>query len=155
MSESVDAGADLRLVRRLLVAPPAAGLGDLGPALVALRAALPRAAVFLLAPARELGLAAVERLAAARLELALIFTGEGETAFEAAYLAYLAGVPVRAGFAVEFGGGVLSPALRPPPPGTPGPARHITLLRALGLCAAHPRRASALKERPSCDDSAS
>jgi hypothetical protein len=138
--EAVDLLGSARPVRRLLIIPPAAGLGDLGPALTALRAALPRAAVHLFAghnftdfadPAPAL--LAVERLAAARLDLALIFTGEGETAFEAAYLAYLAGVPVRAGFADEFGGGVLSPALRPPPPGTSGPARHLSLLRGLGL----------------------
>jgi hypothetical protein len=94
----------------------------------------------------------IAELAAARLAAALVITDERESAFEAAYLAYLAGVRVRAGFAGEFGGGVLAPAVAPPPAGTVGAARHLFLLDALGLGAT---AAPAVKARPSCDDSAS
>lgn len=162
-----------RAVARLLVIPPAAGCGELILPLRQVRAALPDAALVLLAdprvavrgavdevvadealarfePARLCGL--VERLAAARLDAAVVFTDERESAFEAAYLAYLAGVRVRAGFAGEFGGGVLAPAVAPPPVGTAGAARHLFLLDALGLGAT---ATTAMKARPQCDDSAS
>jgi hypothetical protein len=171
----IDPRAALRRARRLLVVPPAAGCDELGPALIRLRVALPQALVVLLADARAAGRVAafvdevipagawtrfdarrlaalVERLAGARLDAALVFTAVGETAFEVAYLAYLAGIPVRAGFAVEFGGAVLSPAVPPPPAGVIGPGRHLSLLDALDLSAA--LASAGAKARPSCDDSA-
>lgn len=141
----------------MLVVPPARGAGDLAPALRRLRGSLPGATVVLLAgapdgapadptladevlPARALarldpaGLPAlVDRLAAARVDAALVLTAEGESAFEMAYLAYLAGIPLRAGLAAEFGGGVLSPWVRPPAHGTPAVRRHLFLLGELGL----------------------
>ncbi|MFZ6183151.1 hypothetical protein [Nannocystis pusilla] len=172
----LDPRVALRRARRLLVVPPAAGCDELGPALVRLRVAVPQAMVVLLADARAAGRVAafvdqvvpagaltrfdaphlstlVERLAAARLDAALVFTAAGETAFEVAYLAYLAGIPVRAGFAGEFGGGVLAPAVPPPSARVIGPGRHLSLLDALDLSAT--LAPASAKARPSCDDSAS
>lgn len=59
--------------------------------------------------------ALIEQLAAARFDAALVFTEPDHTAFDAAYVAYLAGIPVRAGLAAEFGGAVLTARARPPP----------------------------------------
>jgi hypothetical protein len=168
-----DAPSFPQAVGRLLVIPPAVGCAELTLPLRQVRSALPNATLVLLAdprvevrldvdevvadgalarfdPTRLPGL--VDGLAAARLDAAVVFTDERESAFEAAYLAYLAGVRVRAGFAGEFGGGVLAPAVAPPPVGTAGPARHLFLLDALGLGAT---ATTAVKARPSCDDSAS
>ena len=140
----------------MLVVPPAGATDDLAPALRRLRSALPGARLVLLAgsPAERLppfaadvdevltdparagtgpALASIERLAAARLDAAIVFTAAGESPFEAAYLAYLAGIPLRAGISAEFGGGVLSPWVRPPPRDTPGAGRHLFLLGELGL----------------------
>jgi ADP-heptose:LPS heptosyltransferase len=57
----------------------------------------------------------IDRLAAARFDAALVFTAADETAFDGAYLAYLAGIPVRAGLTTEFGGALLSACVHPPP----------------------------------------
>ncbi len=147
----------MRGARRVLVVPPASGPAELGPALRRLRATLPDATLVLLADHADgtdgeaplvdevvpiggpMGFdlddlpALIERLAAARLDAALVFTAEGETAFEAAYVAYLAGVPLRAGLGAEFGGGVLSSSVRPPPDGCGAAERHLFLLDQLGL----------------------
>jgi hypothetical protein len=167
---------DLRALRRWLVVPPAIGCRDLGPALARMRQALPAATLAVLGdapgpvtiaacvdewvPDRALARFAVDRLpalverwAALWFDAAVIFTDEGDTAFEAAYLAYLAGIRVRAGLACEFGGGVLAPAIAPPPAGTRGPTRHLFLLEALGLHAAPAGAGDPL--RFSCDHSAS
>jgi ADP-heptose:LPS heptosyltransferase len=58
--------------------------------------------------------ALINRLAAARFDAALLLTDADETALDTGYLAYLSGIPVRAGFATEFGGAVLSDRVRPP-----------------------------------------
>ncbi len=149
--------AGMRGARRVLVVPPVSGPTELGPALRRLRATLPDATLVLLAEHADgddgdatlvdevvsiggpMGFnlddlpALIERLAAARLDAALVFTAEGETAFEAAYVAYLAGVPLRAGLGAEFGGGVLSSWVRPPPDGCVAAERHLFLLSQLGL----------------------
>lgn len=57
----------------------------------------------------------IDQLAAAHFDAALVFTAADETAFDGAYLAYLAGIPVRAGLATEFGGALLSTCVHPPP----------------------------------------
>ena len=150
--------AGVRGARRVLLVPPVSGAAELEPALRRLRAILPDATLILVgdddpscaASAAKLvdevvpsggpigfnleGLPAlIDRLAAARLDAALVFTAEGETAFEAAYVAYLAGVPLRAGLGAEFGGGVLSSWVRPPPDGFAAAERHLFLLHELGL----------------------
>lgn len=147
--------ADVRDARRVLLVPPVDGTATLGPALRRLRTALPDATLVLLAEGEDihpsdlvdervpftgsLGFnredlpALIDRLAAAHLDAALVFTAEGETAFEAAYIAYLAGVPLRAGLAAELGGGVLSSPVPPPPDGFAAAERHLFLLHRLGL----------------------
>src|SRR3954447_11388987 len=52
--------------------------------------------------------ALVERLAAGRWDAAVIFTSFSQTPFPAGYAAYLAGIPIRAAQAADFGGAVLS-----------------------------------------------
>jgi ADP-heptose:LPS heptosyltransferase len=145
------AAARLAAARRVLVVPPARGPADLGPALARLRRSLPDATLVMLASAScpladellpddewtHLDVKAlptlIDRLAAAALDAALVFTDEHESAFEVATLAYLAGVPLRAGLDDEFDGGVLAPWLRPPREPLPPAGRHLYLLRALGL----------------------
>jgi ADP-heptose:LPS heptosyltransferase len=132
-----------RPAKRVLVVAPACPSEDPSENFVQtlqrVRAALPSASIVLLAsgpsadprhaslvdevvpgdalarldPARLRSL--IERLTAQRFDAALVFTAADETAFDAAYLAYLAGIPVRAGLATEFGGGLLSACVRPPP----------------------------------------
>ena len=81
-------------------------------------------------PARDLAL--VERLRSLAADAALVLTSFSQTAWPAGYAAYLAGIPVRAGHADDFGGAILSHPV-------PGPApvhqvdRNLHLLRALGV----------------------
>lgn len=82
-------------------------------------------------PARELAL--VERLRAGRYDAALICTSFSQTPWPAAYATYLAGIPVRAAIAVDFGGSVLSHAVPPPPGGTHQAERNLHLVESLGL----------------------
>jgi ADP-heptose:LPS heptosyltransferase len=142
----------LAAAERVLVVPPTGADERFGPTLERLRSSLPNATLVLLArgdtpayprlvdevvPGDALACvepaalsALIDRLAAARLDAALVFTTTGESAFEVAHLAYLAGIPVRAGLATEFGGGVLSPCIRPPA-GLPERARDSFLLDQL------------------------
>src|SRR4051812_2412910 len=86
-------------------------------------------------PARELAL--VERLRALDADAAVILTSFSQTAWAPAYACYLAGIPVRAGHAPDFGGSLLSHPV-------PGPApehqadRNLHVVRALGVPVADP-----------------
>ena len=82
-------------------------------------------------PAREQGL--IDRLRRGHWDVALIATSWRQTAWPAGYLAYLAGIPVRVGFASDFGGSVLSHVLPLPPEGTHAVERNLALLAALGI----------------------
>lgn len=63
----------------------------------------------------------------------LIFSGGAQSSYPLAYMCYLACVPVRVGFAREFGGGVLSLWFQPAP-GTINPEqRYLSLLHHAGL----------------------
>jgi ADP-heptose:LPS heptosyltransferase len=154
-------------VRRLLVVR-GDNVGDvvlLTPALRALRAALPRARITLLAspagaqlrtllpwvdevraarmlwqdasgalpfdPARERAL--VDELAAGHFDAAVLSTSFSQSPHPAGYACYLAGIPVRAGFAADFAGAVLSPAVPPPPDGGHQADRALALVTALGV----------------------
>jgi ADP-heptose:LPS heptosyltransferase len=81
-------------------------------------------------PARELAL--VDRVRALGADAAMILTSFSQTAWPAAYLCYLAGIPIRIGHADDFGGGVLSHPV-------PGPApvhqvdRNLHLLERVGI----------------------
>lgn len=82
-------------------------------------------------PGRER--AFIEDLAAGDDDAALISTSFSQSALPAAYACYLAGIPLRAGFAPDFAGGVLSHPVTPPPPGGHQADRALALLDALGI----------------------
>ncbi|MCF7553541.1 glycosyltransferase family 9 protein [Pseudonocardia sp. WMMC193] len=160
------AGAPIRWgqVRRLLVVRPD-NLGDvllLGPALAALRAAVPDARIDLLAsPA---GAAAahllpevdgvvvadvswqriatapgppdpglVGRIAARRYDLALVSTSFSQSPWAAGYVCQLAGIPVRAGASKEFGGSALTHWVPAPDDAVHQVDRTLLLLERLGV----------------------
>ena len=50
----------------------------------------------------------IERLRGGRWDAMVVFTSFSQTAFGAAYAAYLAGIPIRAGHARDFGGALLA-----------------------------------------------
>lgn len=85
-------------------------------------------------------LAAIDALGACRAQAALVFAERGFAPYVPAYLCYLAGIPYRAGGEAEFGGAVLSPAVRLPP-GRNDVERHLALLEAVGLAPDERRRA--------------
>lgn len=127
----------------------------LQPALDHLRQALPETRLTLWVPeeqlptARQLAgpnqvlsgprmwLAAPERLIEvireAAVDAALIFSAPGFSPYSAAYVCYLAGVPVRLGQSVEFGGRVLSHQVTPAFPPLPAADHHLHLLKEAGL----------------------
>jgi len=163
----VSAALDPDVVRRLLVVR-LDNLGDLvlvTPLLRALRAALPEAAITLLAspagaqlspllpwvddvravralwqdaggrlpfdPARERAL--IERIAAGAHDAAVLSTSFSQSPHPPAYACYLAGIPVRAGLAADFAGGLLSHAVPAPPAGTHQAERALALAEGLGV----------------------
>lgn len=84
-------------------------------------------------PDRARELALVERIAARRYDAAIIFTSFSQTPWPPAYATYLAGIPVRAGAAREFGGAILSHAVEPAPHRTHEADRDLRLVEALGV----------------------
>lgn len=72
----------------------------------------------------------VQQLKACAADMAIVFTPLGVEPYTAAYYCYLAGISVRAGSSMEFGGAVLSHGVRLP---VAGAARHLALLRELGI----------------------
>ena len=82
-------------------------------------------------PKRELEF--IERLRRGRWDAMVVFTSFSQTAFGAAYAAYLAGIPVRAGHARDFGGALLTrrraTARLGGPPGRPA----LDLVERLGI----------------------
>lgn len=62
-------------------------------------------------PAREKEL--VEKLKQFGFNAAIVFTGNVKSPYPFAYLAYLAGIPIRIGRSREFGGSVLSHTIKP------------------------------------------
>lgn len=85
-------------------------------------------------PARERAL--VDELAAGAYDAAVISTSFSQSPHPAAYACYLAGIPLRAGLAADFAGGVLSHAVPPPRDGTHQAERALALVAALGAPAA-------------------
>lgn len=83
--------------------------------------------------ARAAALRSVHALRAAAPWGAVILAEPGYSPVLPIYLCCLAGITRRAGFTVEFDGGMLTNALRPPPAGTPAVESHLFLLEALGL----------------------
>lgn len=139
-------------VRRLLVVHSAPREGDaLGPVLTAIRGRLPEVHVTVLAAADapvadadetipappswldEASVAAlVDRVQAGGFDAALMLAGPGGSPHAAAYLCYLAGIPVRLGASAEFGGRALTESLAPPADADRD-AHHLALLDAMGI----------------------
>jgi hypothetical protein len=63
-------------------------------------------------------------------DAAVILTSAGQSPYSAAYLCYLAGIPVRIGRSLEFGGGVLTHWVKTLPEKDPVD-RHLSLLRLI------------------------
>jgi len=82
-------------------------------------------------PERELGL--IRTIAEGGWDAAVILTSFRQTAWAPAYAAYLAGVPVRIGFAADFGGALLTHAIAPPPVEVHQGTRNERLLAAVGV----------------------
>lgn len=101
-------------------------------------------------PDREL--AFVRRLRAGDFDAAIIATSFSQAAWPAAYAAYLAGIPVRVGFAADFGGSVLSHPVTPPPDGTHQAERNLALLD--GLDVPVPDRSPAVRIPAAADERA-
>ena len=80
-------------------------------------------------PAREL--AVVDRMRG--YDAVVVFTSFAQSPWPAAYAAYLAGVPVRAGVSKEFGGSVLTHRLVAPPDEQHQSDRALALLASLGV----------------------
>lgn len=76
----------------------------------------------------------IANLAAGRYDAAIISTSFAQSAHAAAYACYLAGIPLRAGFAPDFAGAVLSHPV-PSPPSEEGHQvdRALALVSALGV----------------------
>ena len=86
---------------------------------------------FELDPERELAL--VGRIADGKFDAALIFTSFSQSAWPPAYACYLAGVPLRAGQAGDFGGSLLTHLVVPPERAAHQVDRNLHLLEGLGF----------------------
>ncbi len=82
-------------------------------------------------PAREREL--IDLLAARQFDAALIFTSFSQTPHAPGYVAYLAGIPLRAGESKEFGGRVLTTELKGAPDDMHQVERNLRLVEALGF----------------------
>lgn len=68
-----------------------------------------------------------------QFDAAIIFTLCAQSPYPAAYVAYLAGIPIRVGQSQEFGGGVLSHWVKPCPDELNLIDRHLFLLQSVGF----------------------
>jgi hypothetical protein len=84
----------------------------------------------------------VGALAKPQFEAAIIFTEPHQSPYSLAYLSYLAGIPVRIGQSCEFGGGVLSRSIEPPPGSGSSNEYHRHLLCSIGLLHSTPSPSS-------------
>lgn len=82
-------------------------------------------------PGRELEL--VRTLEAGSYDAAFVFTSFSQSPHAPAYVAYLAGIPVRVGSSKEFGGSVLSHPVPPLPDAAHQVERNTDLLAAVGI----------------------
>ncbi len=91
-------------------------------------------------PGREQAL--VSELARRSFDAALIFTSFSQSPFPPAYACYLAGIPLRVGQSREFGGGLLTHAVRPPADDCHQVDRNLHLLREVGIPVGGPEAAA-------------
>lgn len=82
-------------------------------------------------------LALIDEIRARGLDAAIVFTSFSQSGLPAAMLCYLAGIPVRAGYAERFAGRVLTHAVLPPAGVRHEAERNLDLVRGLG-CASAP-----------------
>ena len=75
----------------------------------------------------------IQLIAERAFDAAVIFSSFSQTPHVAAYVCYLAGIPLRAGESKEFGGATLSTELRGTPDVTHQVDRNLHLVRALGF----------------------
>lgn len=84
-----------------------------------------------LKPAREQEL--VEEIGRRQFDAAFIFTSFSQSPFPAAYVCYLAGIPLRIAQSREFGGGLLTHGVRPLVDSTHQVDRNLHLLKESGV----------------------
>lgn len=82
-------------------------------------------------PSREQAL--VQRLQAGQYDAALIFTSFSQSPYPAAYVCYLAGIPIRIGQSKEFGGRVLTLEVKPPDDSGHQVDRNLHLIEQAGI----------------------
>ncbi len=82
-------------------------------------------------PERERGV--VQTLADGAYDGAVIFTSFAQSPYPPSYACYLAGIPLRAGQPRDFGGGVLSDVVSPPPTDSHQVDRNLSLVAGLGF----------------------
>lgn len=117
-------------IRRLLVAcldQPE----TIEPALRVLRRSLPETQITVLNLVHEQPSAVLLPTLQQGFDAAIVFTADRQSPYPIAYLCYLAGIPIRIGQSLEFGGGVLSHAVKPSE--ATGGDRHLYLLQAVGF----------------------
>jgi ADP-heptose:LPS heptosyltransferase len=95
-------------------------------------------------PARENEL--IQLIAERSFDAAMIFSSFNQTPHVAAYVCYLAGIPLRAGESKEFGGATLSTELRGTPDETYQVDRNLHLVHALGFTDVDPALEIAIPE---------
>lgn len=92
-----------------------------------------------LQPGRESAaaeLSLIEELRARDFEAAIVFSSFAQSALPAAMACFLAGIPLRAGYAERFAGQLLTHPVVAPPDPTHEAARNVHLVRSLGIEAA-------------------
>jgi ADP-heptose:LPS heptosyltransferase len=89
-------------------------------------------------PARTRAL--VELLRARRFDAAVILPDGAHSPYPAAYVCYLAGIPIRLGQSQEFGGGLLSPGIKPSTSAGRAADPGLALLAAAGFALDEPDR---------------
>lgn len=107
-----------------------------------------------LSPAGNGQVELIERLRSRRFDAAIILTEPGQSPYPAAYACYLAGIPLRLGQSLEFGGGVLSLQVKQPGNNESSAGRHLHLLQAAGFNPAghHLELSLPASVQPSVDD---
>jgi phage tail protein X len=68
-----------------------------------------------------------------KFEAAIVLSVPGQSPYAAAYRCYLAGIPIRVGQSAEFGGGVLSHCIKPPPIAMDTEHYFLHLLQSVGF----------------------
>jgi lipopolysaccharide heptosyltransferase II len=93
---------------------------------------------------REFGL--IEMLNNGRYDAAVLFTSFSQSPYPPAYACFLAGIPLRLGHSKEFGGGILTQWVLPPPDEGHQADRNLSLLRAAGFPGSDSRLELAIPE---------